>query len=54
MMEFQIYLMKHNSVVKGDLRKFINKNFPLSSYNEEQKLLNKENDQVMDLNDIDK
>jgi hypothetical protein len=35
MMEFQIYLMKHNEVVKGDLRKFLSKNMPMETFNEE-------------------
>ena len=54
MMEFLIYLMKHNENVKGDLRKFLLKNSPLDAFNEEQKLLNKNNDTVMNLEDIDR
>ena len=54
MMEFQIYLMKHNEVNQGDLKKFLLKNIPLDAYNLEQKKLNKDKNEVMDIEEIDR
>lgn len=53
MMEFQIYLMKHNKKLKGNLRKFLEKNLPLQAFKEEQKRLNKNHEEAMNLDYID-